>query len=179
MTVNILIAQLDCSVCHLHCCWCHHMQDLRFSHGVVGMWCCCHWASPNISKDCHAFIFNAELHYHENKGTNDPSKHSELLTNWQCHALSNTAVRTANPDLHCIHRYLPPLCSILLLSAAAFRWSASTITSCSAFCCSLVKLAVKTWYHSGSLAWMSVNIQTLSQQFRAPATSPQKPKYSH
>jgi hypothetical protein len=41
----------------------------------------CHWANPNISKDCHAFTFNGELHYREYKGTNDPSKHSELLTN--------------------------------------------------------------------------------------------------
>jgi hypothetical protein len=40
-------------------------------------------------------------------------------------------------------------------------------------------LAVKTWYHSGSLAWMSVNIHTLCQQLGAPATSLKNPQYSH
>jgi len=184
MTVIILIHQLDCSVWHRHLqwCWCH-MQDLRFSHGVAeefkscGMWCCVTGQVPifprtttpsssmlnciTVNKKAQIILQNIRNFLPSDKITSSATLLWELQT------------------LHCIHSYLPPLCSILLLSAAAFRWSASTITSCSAFCCSLVKLAVKTWYHSGSLAWMSVNIHTLSQQLRAPEPSLKNPQHSH
>lgn len=74
-------------------------------------------------------------------------------------------------DLISCHCKLPPLSSILLLSAAALRWSARAKTSCSFFCCSIFRCPVRCWYQPGSCscspAWqIKLNINVGNNDWR-------------